>query len=283
MDKIHNRRSVMSLLTPEGVSRTILLYTVIALILISLSLSAYSIDCNVSGDIPFTIASDDSDIKLCIQCSGPWARASNLIEFDAKDIPCTFYAAASTIFSPLGLWDCKLYGATDSGCVTQSILFETQFCVTPISDAIFVDLSILNPSQSPPTISVNFSPPPCNSTSLQSFLGDNSKQEKSKPDSDEFLFDGDAGDDVMLTLRANPKEGNNGGNATMHISGNSLDESTTGAPPLEIDVTLPVDGEYSIAVEQPNNSAQRFRGSYILNVESATGLGLIEPTTSVEK
>jgi hypothetical protein len=253
---------------------------VIALILISVPLNAYSIDCNVSGDIPFTIDSDDSDIKLCMQCSGPWARASKLVEFEPKDIPCTFYTAKSTIFSPLGLWDCKLYGATDSGCVTQSILSETQFCVTPISDAIFVDLDI---SPSPPTISANFSPPPCKSTSLQSFLGDSFKQEKSKPDSDEFLFDGNAGDEVMLTLRANPKEGNNGGSATMRIIGSSLDESTSGMPPLELDVTLPEDGEYSIIVEQPKKSAERFRGSYNLDVESATGIGLIEPTNNVEK
>ncbi|MGB7293060.1 MAG: hypothetical protein WBD99_12880 [Thermodesulfobacteriota bacterium] len=281
MVKIRYCRSLMSLVTRVTISQTVLLQTVIALILISVPLNAYPIDCNVSGDIPFTIASDDSDIKLCIQCSGPWARASKLVEFEPKDIPCTFYAAASTIFSPLGLWDCKLYGASDSGCVTQSTLFETKFCVTPISDDIFVDLFI---SANPPTMFANFSPPPCNSTSLRSFLGDNVKQEKSKPDSDEFLFDGNAGDEVMLTLRANPKEGNNGGEASLGISGNSLNESTSGALPLEIEATLPGDGEYSITVGQPKNSAESFRGSYILSVTPSTGsIDLIEPTINVEK
>ena len=280
MGKIRNSRSLMSLVTRVTVSLTVLLHTVIALMLISIPLRAYSTDCNVSGDIPFTIEQDDSGIKLCIQCSGPWARASKLVEIEPKDIPCTFYEADSTIFSPLGLWDCKLYEHDDSGCVTQSMLFETKFCMTPISESIFVDLFITG---NPPTMSANFESPPCKSTSLQSFLGDNPKQEKSKPDSDEFLFDGNAGDEVMLTLRANPIEGNNDGNATLRISGNSLNESTSGTPPLELEVTLPEDGQYSIIAEQPKKSAERFRGTYNLDIESSTGVDLIEPTNSVEK
>jgi hypothetical protein len=280
MGKIRNCRSLMSLVTRLTVSQTVLLHTVIAFMLISIPLRAYSTDCNVSGDIPFTIQQDDSGIELCIQCSGPWARASKLVEIEPKDIPCTFYEADSTIFSPLGLWDCKLYEHDDSGCVTQSMLFETKFCMTPISESIFVDLFITG---NPPTLSANFEPPPCKSTSLQSFLGDNPKQEKSKPDSDEFLFDGNAVDEVMLTLRANPKEGNNDGNATLRISGNSLNESTSGRPPLELEVTLPGDAEYSITVEQPKKSAERFRGSYVLGLESSMGIDLIEPTNSVEK
>jgi len=280
MRKISYYSSALSLLTSPSVSQTVLLHTVIALTLISIPLKAYSIDCNVSGDIPFTIQSDDSDIKLCIQCSGPWARASKLVEFEPKDIPCTFYAADASVFSALGLWDCKLFGATGSGCVTQSMLSETKFCVTEIPGDIFVDLSI---SPSPPMISANFDSPPCKSTSLQSFLGDNFKQEKSRRDSDEFLFDGAGSDEVTLRLETKPQDGNNGGVATLGIHGNSLNESTSGVLPLELNVTLPGDGEYSITVEQPRNSTERFRGSYVLGLESTIGIDLIEPTNSVEK
>jgi hypothetical protein len=281
MAKIRYYRSVVSFLASVTLSQPVLLHALISLMLISTPLEAYSTDCNVSGDIPFTIQQDDSGIELCIQCSGPWARASKLVEIEPKDIPCTFYEADSTIFSPLGLWDCKLYEHDDSGCVTQSMLFETKFCMTLISESIFVDLFITG---NPPTLSANFEPPPCNSTSLQSFLGDNFKQEKSKRDKDEFLFDGAGGDEVTLRLESDPQEGNNGGTASLAISGNSLDESTSGVLPLELDVTLPADGEYSIIVEQLRRPReQRFRGAYILDVESATGVGLIEPTKNVEK
>ena len=94
-----------------------------------------------------------------------------------------------------------------------------------------------------------------------------------------------AGDEVKLTLEANTQEGNNGGEASLGINDNSLNDEMSGALPLEINATLPADGEYSVNVEQPKNPAgQRFRRSYILRIEASTGsIDLIEPANSVEK
>jgi hypothetical protein len=79
-------------------------------------------------------------------------------------------------------------------------------------------------------------------------------------------------------------EGNNGGEASLSIVGNSLNESTSGTLPLGINATLPADGKYSITVEQSNNSGgERYRGSYMLNLESSNAVGVIEPTSTVEK
>ncbi|MGB7293062.1 MAG: hypothetical protein WBD99_12890 [Thermodesulfobacteriota bacterium] len=234
---------------------------------------------DAKGDIPFILKENDSFLlPMCLKCNGPWGRTSGFQDFDP--IPCTFYAAERTLFPPFGKWTCSLFPTgPDGGCLTPS-MDEVDFCVQPAppdadnSVQLFIDKN--------EKLSVDQPAPPC-SSSVSSFLGDNPKQEKSKPDTDEFRFDGAGGDQVTLRLEANPQEGNNGGEASLGISGNSLNESTSGTPPLELEVTLPGDGKYSVAVEQPKNSALRFRGSYNLDVESATGVGLIEPTNNVEK
>jgi len=235
---------------------------------------------DATGDIPFILKEDDSFLApQCLVCNGPWGRTSGFQDFDP--IPCTFYAAERTLFPPFGKWTCSLFPTGPDGlCLTPSI-DEVDFCVQPAppdadnSVKLFIDKN--------EKLSTDQPVPPCSGT-VSSFLGDNSKQEKSRPDSDVFLFDGTGGDEVTLRLETNPQEGNNGGEASLGISGNSLNESTTGAPPLELEVTLPGDGEYSVTVEQPKKSAERFRGSYILSVMPTTGsIESIEPTNNVEK
>lgn len=262
--------------------RTILFVLILSSYLCQMN--AFS-QCNVKGDIPFQIRGTASEL-VCLGCRGPWGRVSAilLIPSGPIDPPCTFYAAKKTLFSPYGEWNCSLKSPIGNVCtIPYETVASVDFCVRPApTDADNADNTVYLFTDNN-KLFVERPAPPC-SSSVASFLGDNPKQEKSKPDSDVFLFDGGDGDEVSLRLDANPQEGNNGGNATLGISGNSLNESTLGTPPLELDVTLPADGEYSIIVEQPKRPKdQRFRGAYILDVESATGVGLIEPTNNVEK
>jgi hypothetical protein len=231
---------------------------------------------NVSGDIEF-VGTNDGDDAYNWECGGPWFRSGgNQIPPCGANQPCTctFYAAHIDIFSPYGLWTCSV-----SEQFTDVVLATADFCVEKGDTKVNLVFDQNNDNVS---LRVDKPAPPCRS-SVSSFLGDNPKQEKSKPDSDEFTFDGAAGAQVILRLETNPQDGHNGGEASLEIRGSSLNESTTGPPPLEINVTLPEDGQYSIIVEQPRKSAERFRGSYNLDVQSSTGVDLIEPTNNVEK
>jgi hypothetical protein len=233
---------------------------------------------NVSGDIEFA-GTNMSTEYLNFTCDGPWFRSGiQQIPYCFRDGPpctCTFYAAKITAFSPYGLWICNV-----SLPFTDVVLGQTDFCVEKGDTKVNL---VYDSGGDSVGLRVDKPPPPCHS-SVSSFLGDNSKQEKSKPDSDVFLFDGKGGDQVTVRLEANPQAGNNGGEASLAISGNSVNESTTGTPPLELETTLPGAGEYSVTVEQPKNSALRFRGSYILSVIPANGsIDSIEPTNNVEK
>jgi hypothetical protein len=289
MNKVRYYRSLLSIVARATVSQTILQHTVIALISISVPLSAYSIDCKVSGDIPFSVIKEcEACSGGCLQCQGPWGRVSPLIDIDdlEHNKSCTFYAAADNTFSPWGRWTCIMYENTQGFCTTvlTPVLTMKDFCVEKSNGGgQEVTLKIkADQNDVPDFLEVDKPRPPCE-PSVSSFLGDNPKQEKSRPDSDVFLFDGTGGDEVTLRLETDPQLGNNGGKASLAIIGNSLNESTSGALPLEIDATLPADGEYSITVEQPRRpNDQMFRGAYILHVESATGVDLIEPTNNVE-
>jgi hypothetical protein len=268
--------SVLRLKTKQRINLALLFVLALALF----PLEAYP-DCNVTGDIPFTVS--NKTIKLCFQCDGPWLRESKVVELNANEKNCKFYAAKITSFSPFGEWDCTVFSiGSDGKCNTLDPVTDTSVCVDYKGPAPQFTIDVLDRSIN---VDSNLNPPdPFCSSSVSAFLGDNRRQEKSKPDTDVFLFDGADGDEVTLRLEADPQGGHNGSEAIFGISGNSLNESTSGTPPLELDVTLPGDGKYSITVEQPRRPKdQRFRGGYILDVESAMGVGLIEPSINVEK
>jgi hypothetical protein len=279
--------SAVSTFHRSEMPRTRLLQIAFALVLSLIPLKA-SPQCNVHGDIPFRITNNFTNDDWCFQCQGPWLRITDPIVLFQEYDQCTFYAANITIFSPAGKWTCAVIQSeiptVDCSIVDiddeTKIVHESSFCLdvnTP--PGVGIDISI----DSDGSFSVSGATDNCSSL-VSSFLGDNPKQEKSKPDSDVFLFHGEAGDEVSLKLETDPQEGNNGGQASLAVSGNSLNEATTGTPPLELEVTLPGDGEYSITVEQPRRPRdQRLRGAYILHVDSATRVGLIEPTNNVEK
>ncbi len=238
--------------------------------------------CDVTGDIPFVVT-NGSDTETCIQCNGPWFRASTVFFAEPGLSNCQFYAANKGVFPPWGHWTCNLFGVSGTSCDTSVLISSLTFCELSDDETIAALLTIQKDDKGT-FLSVFGKQEDCFGGSVSSFLGDNFKQEKSKPDEDVFLFDGISGGEIRLTLEPDPVEGNNGGEASLSIVGNSLNESTSGTLPLGINATLPADGKYSINVEQPKTSAgERYRGSYMLNVESSNGVGVIEPTGTVEK
>ena len=268
--------------SPRAFGRSLILAAV-GLLIFFLTLyplmESLSVECNASGDIPFVLLNPDDQEDLCIGCSGPWMRESPFIKIPMND--CRFYAADINIFSPFGEWSCETFvtdpdGACDSGNPAQSV----NFCLEDFPGGPFVNLTV-HPDAS---ITVNAPGPPC-STGVSSFLGDNVKQEKSKRDVDEFNINGKEGDEVTLRLESDPRTGNNGGQATLMLTGNSLNEAVSGALPLEITSTLPATGDYSIVVAQPKGSnVERYRGDYMLTVDSSLGDSVsLRPTASVEK
>jgi hypothetical protein len=247
--------------------------------LVILTLTAFP-QCNASGDITFDV-SNSNTFDWGVICDGPFFRTSGEFTVPSGTEDCNFYAAKETIFSVDGMWTCTLFDSVSGEPIT-----EREFCMFYLDEPCGISLKISGSDTVQFMVDGGYClyQTPCNRVSVSSFLGDNTKQEKSKPDTDVFTSDGTAGDQVKVRLETDPKEGNNGGEASLGISGNSLNESTSGTPPLELNVNLPGDGKYSITVEQPQNSALRFRGSYVLSVILAIGsIDLIEPTTSVEK
>ena len=253
-------------------------FIVLALVLIP---SKAFPQCDVKGDIPFVV-SNASETETCIQCGGPALRASTLFFAEPGLGNCQFYAANKGVFSPFGPWTCNLFGVKGNACDTGVLISSVTFCEQSDDDPIGVGLTIFNNGRGT-FLSVFDKSQDCDEVSAPSFLGDNFKQEKSKPDQDVFLFDGINGDEIRLTLEPDPVEGNNSGEASLSITGNSLNESTSGTPPLEINATLPGDGKYSVIVEQPRKpGGERYRGSYTLKLESSN-TGTIEATSTVEK
>ena len=264
-----------------SIPRRRLIQGFIVLTLALIPLKAFP-QCDVKGDIPFVVT-NGSDIETCIQCGGPWFRASSLFFVEVGLKNCQFYAANKGFFDPWGSWTCNLFGVSGKSCDTGVLISSVTFCEQSDDDPIGVDLTISNEGKGT-FLSVSGKSNRCNEVSKSSFLGDNFKQEKSRPDEDVFLFDGTSGDEIRLTLEPDPVGGNNGGEASLSIGGNALNESISGTPPLEINATIPATGKYSIIVEQPRKpGGERYRGSYMLNLESSNEVGPIEPTSSVEK
>jgi hypothetical protein len=99
---------------------------------------------------------------------------------------------------------------------------------------------------------------------------------------DTFMFPGNTGEKVTLTLQPAPGGTTNGGQAVLilqaRIPGVWFLRANRGALPNQIQATLPAAGEYLVAViNDPfcENSA-RFRGDYMLSLEGASGC--LEPT-----
>ncbi|MDQ3831518.1 MAG: hypothetical protein M3361_19910 [Candidatus Tectomicrobia bacterium] len=232
--------------------------------------------------IPF-LATNQAGAPVCLQCMGPWVRASDLVGIDAGARAQQFYTAEVTIFSPFGAWHCYFVPVDDIGtCDFSSPEVQVNFCLDSIPSPE-VDLTI-TPG---PGLTVNFGST-CESTAAAAFLGDTSgagPAGTSHPDQDVFHLDAGTGEAITTRLEGHPAKGHRGTQAGLllqDVNGTTLG-STSGAVPLTLEVTLPQAGTYTIAVVETPEAAEAFRGHYRLSVQAASkALLTLEPQRSVE-
>jgi len=250
--------------------------------------------CNETGDIVFTVTKKANlPPNWVMKLSGPWQRLSNKVDLTGLSLndPCRFYAAIDNAFSPRGQWD--IYVWNNSGPAPSQT--TARLCV---GNPATVDLEVApGPNGGvkltlPDWVKVgsirNGGVLVCRwetRTILDAILIRSSSGEVqgTQPDSDVFQFEGTANDSVTVRVEADPQSGNNGGQATLRLSGGAVNSERTGTLPLEIIARLDVTGTYNITVEQPDENP--FRGPYIVSVESrmdAIHAPLI-PTDSVEQ
>lgn len=256
------------------------------LLFIALNPVTSEADCDVSGDIPFTVTTSFTNSNWCFECLGPWLRDTDTIFLDVECNDCVFYAATDTILSPYGQWWCGViqWEATAFDCSladidqVTTIIFSKQLCLTSSDGSANFDI------KSDGSFTTNLHEAPC-ASSTTSFLGDNPNTQKR--DTDEFSFSGSEGDEANIRLEADPAAGNNGGQAILRLEGNSLDETVSGTLPLEITAILPALGDYKVTVDQPKKSSiegQQFKGTYVLSIALPNGgIEVITPGESTEK
>lgn len=287
---------------------TNIIYPALALLALSVFLTEARADCGQTGHIAFTVTLlnpiPSHEGGRCFLVKGPYFRFGSVRIGDLTvGQPCTFYAADNNILSPYGVWDLvvpnvpgdclPIVGVVGirkykyitvkqptnrvnitleyqrSGFFTVSSDHKAQSFGETATDAT----NILEQSQAPSPTEL----------SVNAWLGD-SKDPSGTPDSDMFHFAGEAGDSVTVRLEADTRGGNNGGQATLRFVGPPT-KQVSGELPKRVDVTLGSTGRYDIVVEQPGEQGeQRYRGGYILTVESLQGnVRRLVPSNSVEK
>ena len=86
---------------------------------------------------------------------------------------------------------------------------------------------------------------------------------------------------MTVKLEADTQGGNNGGRATLRLTGGAINREKTGTLPLTIKADIPATGTYDVSVEQSGENP--FRGEYDLSVGSERGLiTAVVATDSVE-
>src|SRR5262245_5159837 len=278
--------------------RFLFILTISILILTMLPLRAFSqddvdrgdVDCHVGGDIPFSLTKSATE-AIVVEVGGPWFRTSGCLLFPKELVGCTsFYAANTTPSSPFGLWE---VAAVLPGflCTAKGRPFK-RFCLNKPAFTIgsAVNITIrrfesgeIEVSGKNVTIPPDQLHPNCG-WGVLSYLGD--QRPSDTRDTDDFLFNGVAGEAITIKLEADHQSGNTGGIASLGLRGGSLNESVEGVLPLQIVATLPSSGKYSVIVAQPPTipRGERYEGKYYLNVESLTSnVGPLEPDENVER
>ena len=236
---------------------------------------------------------------------GPWARQNGSPNL-AAPFPGTnawhFYTAETGIFSPFGQWHLHYFeGHLDGNdCIPPGVngfVDETiDFCLQQ-HPSVEIDITI-NPDFS---ANVNAVTPSCpDSLTATANLGHESgiadpdgrnarllaKEGVSDGDRDTFIFEGDAGEALTITLAGDGSGGHIGGPAALQLLFEDVVIAEVDGPlPLELSTTLLEPGEYHIAVlEQREGDGAGFRGRYVLSVAPEAGSDdrLLEPRPDVE-
>ena len=262
------------------------------MILMLFPLRGFSLDCNVGGDIPFSLRNKTGE-DICLRVGGPFFRTSGAVRVPGSTVGCNrFYAADSAGLPPWGLWIFSV-DRNIGPCIRNGSDFK-KFCLGKVGFTIgrsSVDIvvnkfngkeDVIVVSGDTVTVPEDQDNPNCGWGAL-SYLGDQPRQRGR--DDDDFVFNGIAGEEITITLEADQQSGNNGGIASLGLRGGSLNEFVEGVLPQEITATLPSDGKYSAIVMQPDiPRSERYEGGYFVNVESATSnVGPLELGKNVER
>ena len=302
---------------------TSIIYSVFALLALGVCLTEARADCGDTGDIPFTVTllHRIGNVGACMYVTqGFGGRVSSGL--DVADLtpgqPCTFYAARKTIFPVTGFWDIEIYlGDLPCRKWIPVMQYPQRRSFQLKEDANRVDITldrIRFIGEYDITVSINgviqkkiggegfgetasaggntVEQPRASSPielAAEARLGD-SQDPSGRPDSDKWSFFGNAGDSITLRLEPDTTGGNNGGQATLRFVGPPTRQVTGALRPVFgqerwITVELGSTGRHEVAVEQADRQGtERYRGGYILTVESAKGTihGLM-PGDSVEQ
>lgn len=134
-------------------------------------------------------------------------------------------------------------------------------------------------NSAPVEVSVVVTKPPQSPCQVTSRLGERLPW---IPDRDTFVFQGNTGEKVTLTLQPAQEGTAEGGRAVLilqdRIRGAWFFRADRGGLPNQIQATLPATGEYLVTVmDDPfSRRGTRFRGDYVLSLEGASGC--LEPT-----
>jgi len=255
----------------------------IAVLVLAMSASA---DLAAKGLANFYVT-NESGQHWSLKCDGPLSRFHG-VSVEVGDTNKLWYSPGESIFftGPWGKWTCGI--APDSLCDNPQCSATIGCCCCYFGSSGVVEGEYECPSvvelcladDPDPDVSFtitasgeltsNGAPLPCNdaltTASTLGFEGSSNTR-----DQDFYEFDGQAGDEVTITLELDTRVGKTGELATLVFDdGDKLKEKTTGALPLELRVTIPEDGTYRVTITNGKvNRNVAFAGGYRLRFHSA--------------
>ena len=266
-----------------------------AIVLIFFWSSMASAGCTV----PFRVSAGQLSAEVHVSCSGPSSRTSDCAVVPSGASEEQFYCAENTLFSMYGQWVCQAFvGTEESFCLSEPATF-IEFCVEKSGPQV-VDLAITESPSFALSITANASDA-CASAETVAHLGHTGAKgwksvvKKGAPrDRDTFVFEGLAGQKVVIALAKDGTAGHTGVAAVLRVlaSGDTMLDEARGPLPLELDVELPATGKIQVVIEEAANAAssgtpapaEGFRGHYLLSVTPALGAEglLLEPQPDAE-
>jgi hypothetical protein len=204
-----------------------------------------------------------------MQVVGPSLRRSERINLSGLplDTPCNFYAAKDGLFSPYGSWYFYVWdpnGPTPSHPTAFLCIESRGTSDVEIGQSRFGYVLGVPRTNRHRCVYKNYG-------LLWALAVPNGvNQPQGALDTDVFEFEGTAGDTVTVELETDDQSGNNGGEATLRLTGGTLNRVKTGNLPLTIKADIPATGTYDVSVEQSGHNP--FKGYYNVSVGSEKDL-----------
>jgi hypothetical protein len=237
-----------------GTSAARLLLPVVVFDLIFFGASTAFAGCTV----PFRVSAGglDSELTAAVQCTGPWSRSSDCTQVFPGAGEEQFYCADDSLFSMYGQWACAAYldlscvstpDATVDFCVQKSGPNPVELNVAGTVIAFGITVEAMAPCHVAETVA---------RLGHAGAKGSETAVGTSAPrDRDTFVFDGLAGEKVVVALEKEGTAGHTGDAAVLRVlapGDKTLDEAR-GPLPLELDVELLATGKVHVVVEEAAN------------------------------